>query len=143
MLVELLNDDIIYSPTAILEQPGPGPVLVPVGKAAELTCSVSKGNGIQWEIHFSGSSGEVSTDSPGVLEGLEQHQITVQGLGNTTSVLTICSETANNGTRFRCVAVNLTNALDRADGTEVEVLFFGRSCSNKGNHTYTMIAPGC
>jgi len=118
---------MISSSTVFLEQPGPGPVLVPVGEAAELTCSVSEGNGVEWLLRPPDLSRDLSTEIPRDLPTLQQRDITVQGLGNTTSVLTIHNATANNGTLVRCVFIDQGNPESAGEGTQVKVQFYGKS----------------
>ena len=109
----------------ILEQPGPGPVLVPRDSEAQLNCSVTEGNRAEWSVELP-ETPPARTDTRGVVDGLQSRGFTLQGLGTTRLTLrvTINEEPSNNATFVTCLAVD--NPFHPAvKGNRVQILYYG------------------
>ena len=110
----------------MVEEPGPGPVLVPRDSEVQLNCSVTEGNRAEWSVELPESEGAVPTDLSGVVDGLQSRGFTLQRLGNTTFTLTVTinEEPTNNATFVTCIAV--VSLFQRVSGNRVQIIFYGK-----------------
>ena len=105
-------------------EPGPGPILTPVGERALLTCSVTPTNRVEWQVQLPDTDFPLRTDRRGVEELLESRGFTIEGLRTTKS--TLASEQTNNQTFVRCLSVDESDISLQVDGTLVQLIFYGK-----------------
>ncbi len=108
-----------------VEEPGPGPVVSPIGTPIELTCSVNREYGLIWFVRVSGM--ELRSDSEFDEPGFISRGITVkeQERSNSTSSHLVINATQVNSVEYvECEAVLLTDNTRTRSG-RVDVTIFG------------------
>ena len=122
-------------------EPGPGPILTPVGEQALLTCSVTASNRAEWSILLPDTDFPLITDQLGIEDELESRGFTIEGLRTTTSTLT--SDQTNNQTVVRCLSVDKSTPSQRIRGTPVLLTFFGKSIKSSYEIEYDAFPQVC
>ena len=107
-----------------IDEPGPGPVIQPLGKNVQLKCRVSQGFRTQWTFQFFGQNSVISSDETGVVTDLRRRGITIQISGSNT-VLNIYPSVELNRTQIRCLAVHFDNVNSRLQSRIVNVTIYG------------------
>lgn len=110
-----------------LEQPGPGPILVPVNEQLQLNCSVTSPNEVHWTVETADTS-TVSTFFFGGPNLLRSRGFIIEGLSTNRSTLSFTKFTASNNTFVTCVAVHQIEF--QTVGRRVQVIFFGKWYAN-------------
>ncbi len=71
--------------SVFVEEPGPGPVVSPIGTPIELTCSVNTEYALRWFVQVLGLSNELASDDSLDTIALNSQGITVKDGSNSTS----------------------------------------------------------
>ncbi len=117
-------------PPVFVEEPGPGPVVSPIGTPIELTCSVSGGYTLRWFVKVLGFNNELGSADDLDTMALNSRGITVKdGFNSTSSHLVINVTQLNNSVEYvECEAVLLTDTSTRTRSDRVDVTIFGTAC---------------
>ena len=116
----------------ILVEPGPGPILTPLGEQALLTCSVTASNWVQWHVELPDRRRPLVTDQHDAKGLLQSRGFIMEGLWTMTSKLYIAGDQTNNRTFIRCLSVITDDDHEThpvyayTEGTLVQLLFFGK-----------------
>ncbi len=112
--------------SVFVEEPGPGPVVSPIGTPIELTCSVNGGYILIWFVRVSDQGRELSSDSNSDSETLNSQGITVKDGSNSTSSHLVINVTQVNSVEYvECEALLLTDTNRRTRSGRVDVTIFG------------------
>ncbi len=112
-----------------VEEPGPGPVVSPIGTPIELTCSVNREYALRWFVQVSGLDNELGSADRLDTMALNSRGITVKDGSNSTSSHLVINVTQVNSVEYvECGAVLLTNPSTRTRSSRVDVTIFGTAC---------------
>ena len=126
----LLASSLFKASIVFVEEPGPGPTLfAPISAQVQLSCTVSEGYVIQWSVDLPDQR-ELSTNEAGVVDVLAERDVTVEGLGSTTSTLSLdihqeMGSLTNNQTVLMCLAKDPDLIRETKPSGAVEVIFYG------------------
>ena len=105
------------------EEPGPGPLIAPLGTQVLLTCSVTESYRIVWRYLPPGvTDGELAV---AVDQTLRARGIIVENPSNTTSHLIVNGTEGNSQSSFTCLAIERDDPIRRSRSRLVEVVFYG------------------
>ncbi len=110
-----------------VEEPGPGPVVSPIGTPIELTCSVNTEYALRWFVKVLGLSNELTTGDSFIDEIILNSRgiYEKEGSNSTSSHLVINVIQVNSVEYVECGAVLLTNPSTRTRSGRVDVTIFG------------------
>ncbi len=109
-----------------VEEPGPGPVVSPIGTPIELTCSVNTEYALRWRVKISGLDNELASGDSLDAIALNSRGITVKEGSNSTSSHLVINVTQVNSVEYvECEAVLLSNPRTRTRSSRVDVTIFG------------------
>ena len=114
-----------FMPTesVLTEEPGPGPLIAPLGTQVQLTCSVTESYRIVWRYLPPGvTNSELAVD---VDQTLRTRGIIVENTSNTTSHLIVNGTEGNSHSSFTCLAIKRDDPVRRSRSRRVEVVFYG------------------
>ncbi len=117
--------------SVFVEEPGPGPVVSPIGTPIELTCSVNIEYALRWFVQVVGLDNELNSggDSLDAIV-LNSRGITVKDGSNSTSSHLVINVTQVNSVEYvECEAVLLTDINIRNRSDRVDVTIFGIYCN--------------
>ncbi len=106
-----------------VEEPGPGPVVSPIGTPIELTCSVNTEYALRWFVQVLGLDNELASGDSLDTISLNSRGITVKDA--TSSHLVINVTQVNSVEYVECEAVLLSNPNTRTRSGRVDVTIFG------------------
>ncbi len=109
-----------------VEEPGPGPVVSPIGTPIELTCSVNTEYALRWFVQVLGLNNELTSGDSIDEMILNSRGITVKEGSNSTSSHLVINVTQVNSVEYvECEAVLLTDTNTRTRSGRVDVTIFG------------------
>ncbi len=112
--------------TVFVEEPGPGPVVSPIGTPIELTCSVNREYALRWFVQVLGLDNELASGDSLDTIALNSRGITVKDASNSTSShLVINVKKVNIVEYVECEAVLLTDTNTRTRSGRVDMTIFG------------------
>ncbi len=112
--------------SVFVEEPGPGPVVSPIGTPIQLTCSVNGEYALRWFVQVLGFNNELGSADPLDTMALNSRGITVKEGSNSTSSHLVINVTQVNSVEYvECEAVLLTDTSTRTRSGRVDVTIFG------------------
>ena len=112
--------------TEFTEEPGPGPLIAPLGTQVRLDCSITEMYIIAWQYSHPSIQSSITSDVPGGEQAFRNRNITIENPSDTTSHLIINGTEKNNQSILSCQAVTINDAFNRHPSRDVEVIFYGR-----------------
>ena len=105
------------------EEPGPGPLIAPLGTQVLLTCSVTESYRIVWRYLPPGETDGVTAVN--IDQTLRTRGIMVENPSNTTSHLIVNGTEGNGQSSITCLAIKRENSFERSRSRRVEIVFYG------------------
>ena len=116
----------VLTESVFTEEPGPGPLIAPIGTQVRLDCSVTEMYIIAWQYSHPSIQSSITSDVPGGEQAFRIRNLTIENPSTTISHLIINGTEGNNQSVLSCQAVTIGDAFTRHSSRNVEVIFYGR-----------------